>query len=124
VTEPTTTQTVRALIERQGLSAVGVTLLRTYWKPVVVTAGVVFSFGKIMQQGEDMKGKLSTIEATQAQIQAAQAAQGQQNAAVNTRLGNLETQWGALFSAAHINVVPNPPPAPAPAEARKGRVKR
>lgn len=109
MTEPTVTQTVAALAERLGAGAVAFALLRRYWKPVLGTLGVAISIGKIIQQGEDARDKLVKIEA-------AQASQAD-------RLTHLESDWGALFSAAHITVTPNTPAAipAAPPSARKPR---
>jgi hypothetical protein len=110
--EPTPTLKMRALIEQVGVTSFAFTVLRQYWKPVSATAGAILALGTIIQQGRDAKTTLETIQATQ-------LAQGE-------RLTRLEAEWGALFGAAHINVVPNEPQPsiPTPSEARKGKVKR
>lgn len=108
MTEISASQTVAALAEDKGESAVAWAAVRRYWKPVSAVLAAVLALGKIIQQGEDAKEKLVKIEATQTE-------QTKQNADVDKRLIKLEADWGALFSASKITVTPNTPPPPAPA---------
>lgn len=106
MSEPSVTGDYKALEARHGGIVVAFAMLRRYWKPVLGTLGVAISIGKIIQQGEDARDKLVKIEA-------AQASQAD-------RLTHLESDWGALFSAAHITVTPNTPqPTSAPEKKRE-----
>lgn len=107
----TITGTFSALIREKGAIFVALAVLKHYWKPFLGTLSVTLALGSILQQGRDAQLKLDQIQATQA-VQAAQ------NVQVNERLTRLEAQWGTLFSAAHINVVPDDPPPPAAAARR------
>lgn len=99
----TITGTFAALIREKGAIFVALSVLSHYWKPLIATLGVTLGLGAILQQGRDAQRILT-------QIQAAQVDQAAQNAAVNDRLTKLEAEWGALFGAARITVVPDPPP--------------
>src|SRR2546421_4903246 len=107
MTEPTVTQSVRALMESKGTTLVLLALLGRYWAAITGTLGVAVGLGIVIEQGREMKTELKDIKA--------------QQITMSDRLGTVETHWQALFDAAHVVVVPNPPPitvapvlAPAP----------
>lgn len=127
MTEPTVTQTVRTMMERKGALLVLFTLVRHYWKPIAVAAGIVAGFSTFV-----------------AQFQALREANKEQTAAfkhfaegVDMRLGHLEgtvetvraqqvaelANWNTITTEAKIVISPKAQ-TNAPAEVRKGKIHR
>ena len=127
MTEPTVTQTVRAMMERQGALMVLLALVRHYWKPIVVVAGVIAGFAVFIEQFHALQ------KSNQEQAAAFKLfAQG-----VDTRLGHLEgtvetvraqqvaelANWNTITTEAKIVISPKAQ-TNAPAEVRKGKIHR
>ena len=119
MTDLSASQTMKKLAEVKGEAALAWAAMRRYSKPVSAVLGATLALGTIIEQGRDAKRELAEIKATQlaqaAEIRTDREArsalalsQVAQIGAFSDRLAHLEGEWGALFGAARITVVPNP----------------
>ena len=104
--EPSASQQVRALVERQGSLAVTYAILRRYWKPVATIASALVAFGVFLNKFDVvLQGQRDQTAAIQLLASRLQSVETQQAVMAEKQTAE-EARWQAVTAAADIVVSP------------------